>query len=143
MKTQGCGSGEGDICGRNGCQGIIQIHPVVNCSCHINPPCSACVAPNSFCPKCDWQEADDEQINDYIVNIDKATGVYKKYELRQLDASKIDWHSFSHTNSSMIKRGVYPEGITLEEVRKIVDGTFGGRFNYFGGGKFEFVAYTD
>jgi len=43
----------------------------------------------------------------------------------------------------MIKRGVYPEGTTQAEVRAKVDGTFGGRFNYFRNGKFEFVAYTD
>jgi hypothetical protein len=43
----------------------------------------------------------------------------------------------------MIKRGVYPEGMTQEEVRAKVTGTFGGRFKHFGDGKFEFVAYTD
>lgn len=63
--------------------------------------------------------------------------------MRPLDPTKIDWHSFSHSSCSMIKRGVYPEGTDPGEVRKRVDGTFGGRFNYFRDGKFEFVAYTD
>jgi hypothetical protein len=43
----------------------------------------------------------------------------------------------------MIKRGTYPPGMTQEEVRKQVDGSFGGRFTEFGNGRFEFIAYTD
>jgi hypothetical protein len=43
----------------------------------------------------------------------------------------------------MIKQGVYPEHMTLAEVEKEVVGTFGGRFEYFGGGRFKYVAYTD
>jgi hypothetical protein len=43
----------------------------------------------------------------------------------------------------MLKRGVYPEGTTQAEVEKEVRGTFGGRFNSFGNGHFEYVAYTD
>jgi hypothetical protein len=31
----------------------------------------------------------------------------------------------------------------MEDVRKEVDGTFGGRFEYFEDGKFKFIAYTD
>jgi hypothetical protein len=92
---------------------------------------------------CGWEEIDDEVINDYVVNVNHETGVYRSWEPRPLDASKIDWHSLSHSSCSMIKRGVYPEGTTAADVRKLVDGTFGGRFNYFLEGKFEFVAYTD
>lgn len=47
----------------------------------------------------------------------------------------------------MIKEGVYPESgdraADMARVRKEVDGTFGGRFDYFGHGKFKFIAYTD
>jgi len=60
-----------------------------------------------------------------------------------LDTTKIDWIDYSHTHFSMIKRGCYPEGTDINEVRELVNGTFGGRFNYFNDGKFEFVAYTD
>lgn len=31
----------------------------------------------------------------------------------------------------------------MEEVSKVVNGTFGGRFEYFSDGKFKFIAYTD
>lgn len=137
------GYGEGDTCRRNGCDGIIDSHPVENCSCHLCAPCNACTSPRNFCPECGWEEVDDEVFNGYIVNVDRETGIFKSYELRPLDPTKIDWHSFSHSSCSMIKRGVYPEGTTATDVRKLVDGTFGGRFNYFRDGKFEFVAYTD
>ena len=50
---------EGEICNRNGCDGIIEEHPVENCSCHIVSPCSACVLDRNYCPKCEW-EAEDE-----------------------------------------------------------------------------------
>lgn len=134
---------EGSVCGRNECKGIIAVHPVVNCSCHLNPPCSACTSPRNYCPVCDWEEVDDVVINDFVVNVDKKTGTYKMWTPRLLDHTKIDWRSKSHTHFSMIKEGVYPEGTTRAEVQKKVNGTFGGRFILFGNGKFEFVAYTD
>lgn len=96
-----------------------------------------------FCPVCEWHETEDIAFNDHIVHVDPESGVYKSWELRKLDPTKLDWHSFSHTNASMIKRGVYPEGMTQDEVRKQVDGSFGGRFEQFGNGTFEFIAYTD
>lgn len=134
---------EGSTCHRNYCKGTIALHEVEGCYCHINPPCGSCTAARAYCPDCDWQEKDDMIINDFIVNVDKATGVYKNWEPRPLDNTKIDWHSKSHTHFSMIKEGVYPDGTTREEVLEKVKGTFGGRFDWFGGGKFKYVAYTD
>jgi len=64
-----------------------------------------------------------------------------------LDNTKVSWRDRPHTNFSMIKEGVYPQsGDAVADramVRKEVDGTFGGRFEYFGDGKFKFIAYTD
>ncbi len=62
---------------------------------------------------------------------------------RPLDNTKIDYRSKGHSSCSMIKEGVYPEGTTQEEVRNVVNGTFGGRFISFGSGRFLFIAYTD
>jgi hypothetical protein len=51
---------EGDTCNRDGCDGVIETHPPDNCSCHMGmPPCSACTDPRFYCPKCDWEEADE------------------------------------------------------------------------------------
>ena len=48
------GTEEGQACNRDGCEGVIAWRPPDNCSCHINPPCSQCVAARLYCPECDW-----------------------------------------------------------------------------------------
>lgn len=54
------GCEEGDLCGRNGCTGTLQMtnpEPDADdygCSCHIAPPCSYCVATRPNCPDCGW-----------------------------------------------------------------------------------------
>lgn len=134
---------EGETCRRKGCKGTVKEHPVDNCSCHSMPPCGPCTSPRGYCETCGWEEADDVIINDYVVSVDKSTGVYRSCEPRPLDPTKLDWHSKAHSNSSMVKEGVYPEGMAREEVEKKVLGTFGGRFEYFRDGKFKYIAYTD
>ncbi|WP_449043769.1 hypothetical protein [Paracoccus versutus] len=139
---------EGDVCGRNGCSGVIAVAPVENCSCHIAPPCGACTTPREFCPECDWRMVDDETtFNDFKVGPVKADGSWTHYRPRPLDPSKIDWHSKSHTHSSMIKEGVYPQSgddaADKAAVLELVKGSFGGRFDQFGNGRFKYVAYTD
>lgn len=116
-----------------------------SCSCHINPPCSVCTEALEYCPECDWYASDDrmEYMNQYHCRVDSKTQTYTSYKLRELDPTKIDWHYQGHTHFSMIKKGVYPEGVEQKDVEQEVKGTFGGRFLQFGGGKFEYVAYTD
>jgi len=138
---------EGTVCRRSACKGVIEERPVENCACHINPPCAACTTPREWCPECGWEHADDptyqEQINGFVCRTSKETHVMKSWKRRDLDATKIDWHSMPHTNASMIKEGVYPEDATRAEVEAKVQGTFGGRFAHFGNGKFKYIAYTD
>ncbi len=139
---------EGDLCRRDGCCGVIQERPVENCSCHINPPCGACTEPREYCPECDWRLVDEETtFNDFKVGPVKSDGSWTHYRPRPLDPTKIDWHSKSHTNSSMIKEGVYPQSgdkaADRAAVLREVEGTFGGRFEYFDNGRFKYVAYTD
>lgn len=134
---------KGDICLRSGCKGVVKEHSVDGCSCHISAPCRACTSPRCYCEECGWEESEDEVINDYVVSVNKATGTYRSFELRPLDPTKLDYHRKPHTNSTMIKEGVYPEGMTRQEVERKVVGTFGGRFAYFGNGKFKYIAYTD
>lgn len=50
---------EGETCNRSGCLGVIEVAPVENCSCHINPPCSECVTPHEYCPECGWRAKDE------------------------------------------------------------------------------------
>lgn len=140
--ANGFGQLEGDVCWRNGCQGVIAEHAVENCSCHISPPCGECTAPREYCPVCDWQSKDEgEHLNDFVE--DKSKPLWEAWKPRPLDTRRIDWRSSSHTHSSMVKEGVYPEGTTREQVIALVEGTFGGRFESFGDGKFKYIAYTD
>lgn len=128
---------EGDRCADEGCKGVLKFEGVVNCSCHINPPCSACTDEALHCPVCGWVE---EKILEDSAKVKSTPYVFER---RELDKTKIDWHNLGHTHFSMIKEGVYPEGTTKSQVLEKVKGTFGGRFAYFGNGKFKYIAYTD
>ena len=137
---------EGDTCKRGGCAGTIECHEVKGCSCHINPPCSACTAPRNYCRACGWEEADEPveyTMNGYDIKEDRKTGAFISWKPRELDPTKIDYRVSHHTYSSQLVEGVYPEGTTRAEIEARVKGTFGGRFERFGGGKFKYVAYTD
>lgn len=63
--------------------------------------------------------------------------------VKQSNDSGIKYEIKEHTNASQICEGTYPEGMTQAEVEKIVEGSWGGRFVHFGGGKFKYIAYTD
>ncbi|MGF6633565.1 hypothetical protein OKW30_001385 [Paraburkholderia sp. Clong3] len=69
--------------------------------------------------------------------------IHVMHDPRELDTTKIDWHSKGHSSATMIKEGVYPPSATREDVENAVRGTFGGRFEHFGGGRFKYIAYTD
>lgn len=51
---------EGDVCNRQGCQGHIQLTEPEGCTCHISPPCSACVSVIHYCRECGWDETEEE-----------------------------------------------------------------------------------
>lgn len=145
---------EGSTCCRNHCSGVIETHESDNCSCHLSAPCGSCTAPRNFCPGCGWEEEDDPEtyqttVNDYVVTVNKASGVYKSWEPRPLDPTRIDWRHASHSSCSMIKEGIYPEGTAMEDLMREIEGTFGGRFEYHSRpengrpGRFKYIAYTD
>jgi len=49
---------EGDNC-PEGCGGTMQPRDVENCSCHISPPCHACVSAGIECDTCGWELTED------------------------------------------------------------------------------------
>ena len=57
--------------------------------------------------------------------------------------TKIEYRIKPHSGSSQLCIGSYPDGTTQKDVEALVKGTFGGRFNSFGNGRFEYVALTD
>jgi hypothetical protein len=149
QEREEAGQEEGHVCNRSGCSGVIALDESDrNCSCHINPPCGSCTAPREYCPTCDWRATDDDlPFNDFLVRPANPVGAWASWRPRPLDPTKIDWHSKQHSNSSMIKEGVYPQSANVSADRAAVlekvEGTFGGRFEHFGHGRFKYVAYTD
>lgn len=133
---------EGDKCNRDGCNGVIELHPVENCYCHINPPCGNCTAKRGFCPVCGWEEDRDPLVIDEVTTIYFPVGGVDR-KRRVLDPTKIDYRIEMHSSSSQLCIGVYPPGATKAEVEAVVKGTFGGRFEKFSEGHFRYVAYTD
>lgn len=134
---------EGDRCPE--ChEGNLYYPPVQNCTCHINPPCSACTDRQLECDKCGYQPEEPEYKDLLVTPISYGVGIsMREYKPKPLDNSKIDYRVKMHTGFSQICEGVYPEGTTMAEVEKKVRGSFGGRFEHFGNGKFKYIAYTD
>lgn len=143
-ETNHLGYCEGDICGRDGCDGVIELEPVRDCSCHISSPCWQHTEADMHCADCGWRAADDPLCVREISTISLGGPLPDiQRRPRVLDPSKVDWVFEFHTASSMIKKGVYPLNMSRQEVEEKVRGTFGGRFNKFKDGFFEYVAYTD
>jgi hypothetical protein len=63
-------------------------------------------------------------MNGYVMKVDRKTGRIFEHKLRELDRTKIDWHTFSHTHFTQKCEGVYPEGTTMDQVQAKVNGTF-------------------
>ena len=140
------GTEAGAVCWRDGCDGVIVERPVEKCSCHLSPPCSGHSEPREWCPECEWTAADERRAEQRRADaIHIAPGIGAKWsEPRPLDPRKIDWRDRPHSGSSMIKEGIYPDGTTAKQVLDTIGrGTFGGRFEQFGGGRFRYIAYTD
>lgn len=51
---------EDDYCPMENCNGTLIFLAPVNCSCHINPPCSVCVNNPLVCNKCGWTEEEEK-----------------------------------------------------------------------------------
>lgn len=135
---------DGDTCNRAGCGGTIAFHPSENCSCHIAPPCFSCTEATAFCPACGWEEKDDPLCIREITTIHIGEPFsFVERTKRILDPTKIDYRIEMHSSALQKVIGVYPEGTTSQEVEARVKGTFGGRFNSFKDGRFEYIAYTD
>jgi hypothetical protein len=62
---------------------------------------------------------------------------------RPLDPRKVDYRVHGHTHFTQRVVGVYPLGTKQSDVEALVKGTFGGRWESFGKGKFGYIAYTD
>lgn len=153
------GYATGEVCRRNECGGIIAEHDKDGCcSCHINPPCDYCTTPNTYCPVCGWDDAEEQRSAPAYKLSDEEAARYKAERDKQdewlADFNKM-WHGNkeaekliirkeSHTHFSMKVFGVHPEGYTLtEDDMQKIRGSFGGRFEQRGETRFIYIAYTD
>lgn len=158
------GYSKGEVCNRDECKGIIDIHEKDgSCSCHINPPCGYCTEPNSYCETCGWDAKEEQDIID-----ENQLEMYKKnqayYEKQSKDleesrklfyekysgkipAEKLEIRTEQHTHFTMKIIGVFPKGSeTSSSLLPKVRGTFGGRFTTYideNSFRFEYIAYTD
>lgn len=82
---------EGQVCGRgDACPGILETAAVEGCSCHINPPCSACTEDWTFCPECGWEA--ENKIRDYV--FEPAMDARTRHDRR---ADRSDCYTRTHT----------------------------------------------
>lgn len=152
---------EGENCNRYECSGIIEEHDSDGCcSCHINPPCSFCETSRAYCPKCEWdgEEEQSEEVDSYKPSKEQIENWNKESKKREENKNKF-WDLFkneeevstlhciyqSHSNSSMLKIGIYPKNMTIENLLKEIRGTFGGRFQLHNREtrRFKYIAYSD
>lgn len=131
--------------------GVLEYQQIENCYCHLTAPCHFCVHQKLECCSCGEVYEHEEEEFPKIVSTE-FEGLYVKINdkpktIDDLDKTKIDYLPPRNSYASMVYTGVYPENEDDSEIRsKIRDklkGSFGGRFNYFRNGRFEFVAYTD
>lgn len=119
-KPVGEGIYEGEFCGRDGCFGIIEAREKESCSCHINPPCSACTQAREFCPVCDWDSQEENNMKERLeLKNNPPKELFSNYKIKtfyDLDNSKIDWIISNSWCSGMEIKGVYPEGTTIEQL---------------------------
>lgn len=151
---------QGEICGRNGCDGVIEQHDTdTGCSCHISPPCSHCTTPREYCPACKWDAQEELEAEDHAALLawqsrseDEKQAERRYWELvrikhlvKRFDPRDINYRILPHTHFTQICEGWFPKGMSRHDVRSRVNGTFGGRFERFceESQTFRFVAYTD
>ena len=156
---------KGEKCNRNGCEGIIAEHYTDTCcSCHNNPPCSHCTTSREYCPVCDWSGRDEQIETESKITESygyagmpglsyynsEGANTYRSRVLKMMSGqmarpNTLMYVNEGHTHFSMIKKGIFPEGMKREDLLKEINGTFGGRFQYYNAdtGVFNFIAYTD
>lgn len=155
---------EGEKCNRNGCMGIIKEHESEGCcSCHINPPCSYCTESREYCSICDWdgreeQIAHEKKITESYTSAgaigcfynSKEANIYRENVQKMMKGemprpNTLMWIDEGHTHFTMIKKGVFPASMTMEQLIDKIKGTFGGRFESLNmqTGAFKYIAYTD
>lgn len=119
---------KGEICGRDGCTGIIDAGEKEGCcSCHINPPCGYCTTQTEYCPECGWsaeeeqREYENKQAEYYLKNPPKPF-VYKTSEelFQELKDGEFGYVRVVSGASSVVRlKGKHPNMSQSEIYRKL------------------------
>ena len=130
---------EGDPCPQCGESTVKEIE---NCSCHISPPCSACVDALLFCRKCGWE--------DEPIKYEPSTVSVEPYKhvqsTRDLGNGKriLNYQMDSNSGSTMVYTGYYEGDVTWADIIGCFgDGTFGHRLGVLHNGYFKYTKITD
>jgi hypothetical protein len=135
---------EGDECPHS-CGGHLDYAEVENCSCHINPPCSACTDRPLVCDTC-FYEVENDPYKPYAQTIDVTRWWEKKPVSKDLgDGKRIyDYDYNSSSGSTMVWKGKFEGPVTASDILKhFGTGRFGHRGPFIYGNSFEFTQITD
>lgn len=110
------GYGEGDVCERNGCKGIIDSQPSENCSCFQCAPCSSCTSPRNFCPVCDWHEKwNSDLVAIFTTNDGFTKEFHNEHEnFKQLTNFNVGDTIFVNLTNILVAMGADKDRISLE-----------------------------
>ena len=136
---------EGGICPE--CHaGRMHFPKVENCSCHINPPCSACTGNKLTCDDCGWEYEPPAPETLYRMTAPGLTEVYTRRPSVELGGGKrlFDFDYNSASGSTMEYSGkCTPEVKPKDILDYFGSGTFGHRGPTIHNGRFFFTKITD
>lgn len=133
---------EGDKCPE--CKGDLHYPKVVNCCCHINPPCGACVDNKLTCRECGWEwEPVREETYRSLGPIAEMIITHPSHDFG--NGKRIyDYDYNSNSGSTMEWKGKYKGDVTAKEILDYFGtGTFGHRGPCLHNGTFTFTQITD
>ncbi len=135
-------------------EGTMEIPKSKNCSCHVSPPCSACVDKLLTCDSCGWEFEPEYEPTPPPTQSERDG--WAKY-LADWEAARqrghtlpsggriFDIHSDGSSGSTMVFTGQYEGEVTAREIFEYLgDGTFGHRGpTLLSGKRFTYTKITD
>lgn len=127
-------------------EGEMYFPKVTGCSCHIHPPCSACVDNKLTCKSCGWEFDPPPPEHAYRYEGPGITGSYVKRPSVELGEGKriFDFDYDSSSGSTMHYTGKCTPNVTPADILAYFGrGTFGHRGPHIHNGNFSFTKITD
>lgn len=138
---------EGDICNREGCNGVMSLQETdTQCSCHINPPCSHCVDATYSCNVCEFEtekpEIDEPSSNKPIPDIYRRLPDSVLFD--RLPDNEFGYITIAGEYYWMEYKGKYPQGMPAKDIVAKFNTCFGYKWLKIPkDGTFHIKVYTD